>query len=428
MLTRKNKPSQSRLLGVIDIGTSKVSCAIVQVEPNFSERDGDLNLRLLGLATLPSHGIKAGTIFNLDVAEDSVRATIDQAAREAQVSIESLTVAIACGRPQSRRFTAKANISGGTVASTDLDKLRRAATGYLNRDGRGIIDLVELDYRLNDVGGIRNPVGMAGDRLAVDLHAVTADESVVRNLVLLVERCHIRANAIAVAGCASALATTTAEERQSGITCIDIGAGTTLLASFQHGQFVWTDLIATGGAYLSYDIANTLKMPLAEAERIKTFYGTVARAGSDNHQLISLPRAGGASSQASQITRAELRQIIQPRVEGMLAAIREHLDSAMRRGDIDRIAASRIVLTGGASELMGLPAFAAGVLARPVRFGLPTPMPGLPASMAAAPLATLNGLLVLASRSQHLSFSTARSGLTTPDYLDRCRQWINDRF
>src|SRR5215204_6562411 len=115
-----SKPPRSRILGVIDIGTSKVSCAIAHVEPNLGERTGPPNMRLLGLATLPSHGIKAGTVFNVDGAADAVRATIDLAARQAQVSVEALTVGVACGRLQSRRFTANADISGRSVTSADV--------------------------------------------------------------------------------------------------------------------------------------------------------------------------------------------------------------------------------------------------------------------------------------------------------------------
>lgn len=423
MLSPKSRPSRGRVLGVLDVGSSKVSCMIAEVEPHPVKP----TVRLLGVATLPSHGVKAGTVLDLEPAADAARTTIAMAERQAGVTLSGLTVGVACGRLLSRRFSATSDVAGRSVTAGDIDKVRHAAARFLRRDGRNIVDLVELDYQLDGTGGIADPVGMSGARLSARLHAVTADDFDLRNLLHIVERCRLTADAVAVAGCASALSVTTEEERRLGVTCIDIGAGTMLLASFLDGKFVWTDMIPVGGNHLTFDIAHALAMPLAEAERIKTFYGTVARASSDDHQLISLPR-GGEDGQAYQITLAELRAIVQPRAEAMVAALGDSLGEAIRRGLVCDNAGARIVLTGGASELVGLPALAAGLLHRDVKLRQPTPLPGLPAGIATAPLATAFGLLAWALRSQHARSAIAASGFEPPDYFGRVRQWFSESF
>lgn len=423
MLTPKGISSRSKVLGVLDVGSSKTACLIAHVDPHSIEASA----RLLGHATLPSHGIKSGTVLDLDSAADSVRAAIAMAERQSGVTLSEVAVGVACGRLESRRFSASSGVAGRTVAAADIGKLHSAAAQFLRRDGRNLVDLVELDYQLDETGGITDPKGMFGTRLSVRLHAVTADDLDLRNLVHVVERCRLTVDAVVATGCASALSVTTEEERRLGVTCVDIGAGTMVLAAFQDGRFVWTDMIPIGGNHLTYDIARTMDVPFAQAERIKVFCGTVARAAPDDHQLISLPR-GSEDGQAYRITRAELRAIVQPRAEAIVAAIGTSVGEASERGHIRDDTALRVVLTGGASELLGLPALAAGRLRREVKFRRPMPLPGLPADVAVAPLATANGLLKWATRTDHVSPAVTSSGLEPPNYLGRVRQWFNESF
>ena len=108
-----------------------------------------------------------------------------------------------------------------------------------------------------------------------------------------------------------------------GVTVIDIGGGTTTLSIFADGQFVYTDAVPVGGNHISFDIARALNTPLAEAERIKALYGTLVGAQSDEHELISYSLAGDEAGSTYQTTKAQLAQIIRPRVNSMLALVGE---------------------------------------------------------------------------------------------------------
>ena len=69
-------------------------------------------------------------------------------------------------------------------------------------------------------------------------------------------------------------------------------AGTTTIAVFSGGRFVHADGFAVGGTHVTMDLARGLNARVADAERIKTLYGTVLTGGSDARELMSVPAAG----------------------------------------------------------------------------------------------------------------------------------------
>src|SRR5690606_31333419 len=152
--------------------------------------------------------------------------------RMAGVQLEEVIVGVACGRMRSSHFAAHADLESGYVRDSDVRKLKTAGRAYAERDGRMLLYLDGLGWRIDGIPGISDPRGMAGRRLSADLHAVTADDAPIRNLVLLIERCYLALGQAIPSPLASALAVTSEEERRLGITCLDIGGGMTAISAF----------------------------------------------------------------------------------------------------------------------------------------------------------------------------------------------------
>jgi cell division protein FtsA len=411
-----------RTFGLLDIGTMKTVAAVVVAE--YQAGVAEPTLRLAGLGLQRSKGVKAGVLTDLDEAESVVRAVIGQAERAAGISVGSFTVAVSSGRLASSHCTARIDVETGYVTDADLARLMAAGESYAERDGRTLIHLNRLGYDLDGAGGVRDPLGLSARRLSAGLHAVTADEAPLRNLLVLIERCYAGCDGLVAAPYASALAVTTPEERQFGVTCIDLGAGTTSIALFADGLFTGIDVIPVGAQHLTYDIAKTLQTPLAEAERIKTLYGTLINAQSDEHESISFPVAGEEDDASYETSKARLTDIVRPRVEQLMMLVRERL--ALNAAS--RFAGDKVVLTGGGSQLMGLSEFVADELGRPVRLGRPSDLAGLNASLSGPQLATLSGMAILAARgSGELSVPGGRNTLKQ-GYLGRVGTWLKRGF
>ncbi|MBC7830897.1 MAG: cell division protein FtsA [Hyphomicrobium sp.] len=424
MLSRdKTDGRNSQIVGLLDIGTSKVACIIAALDA--PERPGESRrVRVLGVGHLRSRGIKAGVIIDLAEAEATVRAAIAQAERTARLTLDEVFVSVSCGRLQSANFSASVDITGGVVRADDIDRLMAGGHAFAEREGRTLIHLNRIGFRVDGAAGSHDPRGMAASRLSADLHTVAADEAPVRNLMLVVERCYLNVRALIAAPYASALAATSEEERRLGVTCIDIGGGTATVAVFADGHFIHAATIPVGGHHITLDIAQSLQTPLAEAERIKTLYGTMVVAQSDEFETFSYALAGEEDGARGQATKAQLAEIIRPRVAGILGMVRERLDKA----GVSSFAGERVVLTGGASALVGFGEFAANTLGRPARVASPVPPAGLPTTVGSPAFSTVAGLLVVAA-----SGSGEVSGLRDREalgggYFERVGEWLKTGF
>ena len=427
MLTRPTSAKRAGdVIGVLDIGTSKTVCLIVTAP---SSRANGLWRRevacVLGFGHRPSRGLKAGVVIELDGAEQALRAAVTQAEQMAGLTIEDVFVAVTCGRLKSSTFEAETRIEGRLVSEADTDRLMAAGRKYAQRDGHTLLHLNHITYRLDGAAGVPDPCGMAGTTLAADLHAVTAEDAPLRNLLHVVERAYLSVAGIAPAPYASGLAATTEEERRLGTICIDMGAGATTLSMFAEGQLLSVDTVAVGGQHVTFDIARTMSTPFAEAERIKTLYGTLERAAADDREMVAYTLAGEQEPALYQTTKAHIHGIIRSRISDLLAQVVERIE----RSGVAHLAAHRVVMTGGGSQLPGMSQFAGEILARPVRIARLQPIGGLPAHCCSPMFSTAIGLIQVAlDPAAGVRKGSHRGAREGAGYLKRVGQWLREGF
>ena len=335
---------------------------------------------------------------------------------------ESVLVAVSCGRLKSSTFTADTNIEGRVVEAADIDRVTAAARKHVERDGRALLHMNCISYRLDGTAGIGDPLGLAGRTLGADLHAVTADEAPLRNMVHVVERAYLSASALVPAPYASALAATTGEERQVGVLCLDIGAGTTSMATFAQGHLLSSEVVPIGGNHATFDLAQALSASVYEAERIKMDHVTLARVASDDQDMIAYVPADEEEGAGSRTTKGQVRGIVRDRMLRLFGDVAERLE----RSNTARYA-KRIVLTGGASQQAGLGELAADFFARPVRIARIQPIDGLPAGFDSPAFSTAVGLVQVAL-DPSAGTQWERGGLEARGYLRRMGQWLRESF
>jgi cell division protein FtsA len=407
------------IVGVLDLGTSKTVCLIVWVPPNRN-LDG---LRVLGVGHQPSRGLKAGVVVELDAAEQSVRAAVTQAERLAGVGLESVVVAVACGRLKSSTFVASTEIEGRVVSEADMTRVMEAGRTYTEREGRTLLHLNAVTYRLDGAAGLPDPRGLAGRKLAADLHAVTVDDPPLRNLLHVVERAYLSACGLVPAPYASGLAATTPEERQHGVIAIDLGAGTTSLAAFFEGHLLLNDVVPVGGNHVSFDIARSLQTSVVEAERIKTLCGRVGPGAPDDHELVSYTLAAEEVPALCQATRGRIREIVNGRLMGLFGQVAERI----QRSGVLRYGLQRMVLTGGGSQLAGLLELATDAFGRPARVAWMQALPGASAEPSGPGFSAASGLVRVALDPTAGIRSKGRE-IHASTYLRRMGQWLRESF
>ncbi len=407
------------LIAALDVGTTKVCCFIARAADDGS-------LRVLGIGHQLSRGMRNGAVVDMEEAETSIRAAVDAAEQMAEERIREVVLNISGGQPSSTNVTVEVSVNGHDIGEQDIRRMLDHARHHTQSTDRDLVHSIPIGFTVDGNEGIRDPRGMYGERLAVTIHLVTANPGPLRNLSTVVNRCHLDIEARVVSAYASGLACLVDDEKDLGVTCIDMGGGTTTIAVFQSGHLVHTDTIPVGGVHVTNDIARGLSTPLVHAERMKTLYGSALPSPSDDREILKVPLVGEDEDGATnQVPRSMLVQIIQPRLEETFELVRSHLEA----GGFDKGAGRRVVLTGGAAQLQGLRDLAAMVLDKQVRLGRPVGVQGLPEATGGPAFATCAGLLRYASQHQAVdSAAKAVAATAANGPLGRVGAWLRKNF
>lgn len=357
---------EGRIIAGLDIGTTKV-CAVVVRE------DIEGNLNVVGVGNSPSHGLRKGVVVNIDKTVQSISDALDEAQRIAGIDIDSLFVGIAGDHIRGMNSKGMVGVARDDheITKSDVNRAINAAKALAMPIDREIIHVIPQEFIVDDQDGIPDPVGMSGVRLEVEVHIVTAAVTSAQNIIRSVHKAGYEVEEIILEPLASSLAVLDDDERNLGVSLIDLGGGTTDIALFFDGYIRHTAVVALGGQHLTNDIAIGLRTPPDKAEEIKLKWGVVSSAIPSQNESISVPGVGGRP--ARNIYRRVLVDIITPRVEEILYLAHQKI----KESDLLDVMAAGSVITGGGALLPGITDLAEELWSVPVKIGLPKYMGGL---------------------------------------------------
>lgn len=370
------------LVAALDIGTSKVCCFIARVE---AERP-----QVVGIGHQISRGLRNGAIVDLEAAGASVAGAVHAAEEMAGETIQQVVANLSGGFAGSRIIKAEIGVAGREIGESELQRV--LDHGYMLREpgDRQIVHSVPVGFSIDDSRGIRDPRGMFGERLGVNMNVVTANGANVRNHSAAIGRSHLEVEALVVSPYAAGLSCLVEDEIGLGVTIIDMGGGTTTIGVFFDGNLIFADSVPVGGCHVTNDIARGLSTPVAHAERMKTLFGTAISASTDEREMIAVPQIGEEEDgHVNHVPRSLLVGIIAPRVEETFELVRDRLEAS----GFDKVAGRRVVLTGGAAQLHGVREFAGLILDKQVRIGRPLRVAGLAEATAGPAFSASVGLL-----------------------------------
>lgn len=411
------------LIAGIDVGTTKVSALIGRLE-------ADGKISILGGGNRASRGVSAGAIIDMEETESAIRAAIDQAERVAGVTVDEVCVSLSTGAPRSEIVEHEIAIGGRVIEALDVDLLHDEVLKGLGSEDSLIVHAFPACYMVDDAVGVRDPVGMHGERLGVALHVVTATASPLRNLQNCVEGAQLAVRQIVSAAYAAGLACLVEDELELGAACIEIGGGTTSVSVFAKGVLVHADSFPLGGAEITEDLARILGTSLHHAERLKTLHSAAIESRHDHDEMLDTPQLGELDEDMAprtQISRAELIALVQPKLKTIFDTARRSLEIS----GFNRVRGRRVIITGGCAQIPGLREYAQAILDRQVRIGRPQAVYGLADANSGPAFAVCAGLLVYAARAPIELNDQVK--LTANQYRDggrmaRVGHWIRENF
>lgn len=384
-MKKLNKKPRNGLVAALDVGTTKIACFVAKVDDGAP--------RVVGIGHQVSAGVRAGTIVDMEAAESAILTAISAAEQMAGETLQSVIVNVSGGYPTSRTVTVEVSIAGHEIGDADLRRVIDQGRQAHAQTDRRLLHAIPVSFTIDGSRGIRDPRGMCGDRLGVNMHVITANAGAVRNLETVIGRCHLDIETCVVSPYAAGVASLVEDEMDLGVVVIDMGGGTTSFAVFYDGHIVYSDVVPIGGSHVTNDIARGLSTPVAHAERMKTLYGNAIASPADEREIIDVPLVGEEEhAQANHVPKSILTGIIQPRLEETFELVRSRLEAS----GFDKVAGRRVVLTGGASQLQGVRELAALVLDKQVRMGRPIRLAGLSDQTGGPAFSTCAGLVTYA--------------------------------
>jgi cell division protein FtsA len=372
----------------LDIGSTKTCALIAELV--------DEQVKFLALGAAESKGLRKGLIVNLDATVSSIRRAAEEAEGVSGVPIESALIGVAGSHVRGVNSRGGVTI-GNRARDIEREDVRHAVDAARNislPDDREILHVLPHEFIVDAHDGIRDPLGMVGQRLEANVHLVTSSVAATQNLVTAANRAGILISDTVLEPLAAAESSLTQDERELGCCLVDIGGGTTEILVYGGGVVCHTGAVPVGGDHFTNDLAVGLRTPIPEAERVKRRNGCAAASFMTEDTAIEIASVGDRPPRT--IFSRMLTEIIEPRAQELLALIRDEL----QRSGLDNQIPAGFVLAGGGARLNGLVEFAEQAFRLPVRIAEPKGLADLPEQVVQPEYATVVGLVLYGAKAR----------------------------
>src|SRR3989475_10515931 len=281
--------AEARIYAGLDIGTTKITAIVAEWD-----EAGD-GMKIVGLGTAPSDGLKRGVVVNLERTVRSIQHAVDEAQRMSGRTIRGVYAGIAGDhiRGINSRGVIAVSRKDAEIRPNDLERVIEAAKAVAIPTDREILHVLPQEFLVDDQDGIRDPVGMSGVRLEAEVHIITGAASACRNVIRAAERAGLQVEELVLEPLASADAVLTQDERDLGVALMDIGGGTTDVAIFYEGSVRHTAVVGLGGANLTNHLRTGPRTPVERAEQLKLQSGCALTSMVSPKEVVQVPSVGG---------------------------------------------------------------------------------------------------------------------------------------
>lgn len=420
---------QDRLVAGLDIGSARTTAVIAEITGELPRRPG---VRVLGVGQARTTGLRRGVVADIEEATRSVRAAMDEAERMAGARAEAVFCGIAGEHVRAVTSQGIVAVAGDEITRADVDRVNGVARALAIPPDRELLHAIPQEYTVDRTTGIQDPVGMPAMRLETEMYLVTIGSQPAANLRKCVERAGHRVRELVLEPLASALAVLTEDEKELGVTLVELGASATDVAVFHEGKIRHLATVPYGGAHVTSDLVHGVNVSHADAEQLKEQYGVALESMVNADEVIALP--GTPTQGERELPRELLAHIIHQRLDEIFDLVVRGVRDAGFGARLN----GGVVLSGGGAELPGTAELARDIFGATVRVGRPLDViGGLREALDTPREATVAGLTLYGASRLALGGATtpppgARRVAASAPGMDRWAQrvklWLQDFF
>jgi len=376
----------SKTVLAIDIGSTKICAIIAQI-------NDDNSVQIIGAGTTKAHGLKKGSITNIELASKSIATAVADAKRVSGSDIKRAIVSISGAYTKSLNSNGIVNIPNKEISFKEIERVMHTSLYNANIPNEyEVLHALPFNFKVDDQDFIEDPLGMNASRLEVETHIITTQKSNLNNLKKAVHGAGVEVENVVLSGYASSIATLNSDEKELGVAVIDMGGNTSNIIIHSGNAIRYNDFLGVGSNHVTSDLSMALHTPLNIADSVKLNYGSLLTPTND---LIELPIIGDENT-THEVSLEVVHNVIFARVEETLMILAQFVENS---GLKEQIGAG-IVLTGGFSKMEGIRDLAIATFGSiPVRLARPIEMDGLFDNLRTAEYSTAIGLVMYAASS-----------------------------
>ncbi len=405
---------QLNIISSVDIGTSKVASVIARVLP-------DQTLEIIGFGSVPSEGVRRGTIVNIEAVSSCVAKAVEEAEIMAGTQVQRVYASLSGAYTEGINTKSVIAITNKNREITDSDIKRAidAATERVVPIGREVLHVIPQQYVVDDQEGIKDPRGMNGTRLEVYVRVINTNVTSLQNVIKAINKAGFSIEDFILGSIGAGEVVLTEEEKDLGVILLDIGAGITNIVGYYNGSVWYTGSVPLGGIDITSDISNIFRSTIQHAEKIKKLYGNCIPLNVLEDEVIEIQLV---NKRVKVVRRRELAEVIQARVDEILEACKRNL----RSSGMLELANAGVVVTGGGAILQGIDEEIENIFDMPCRVGYVDGISTVDNSIKNPSFSTAVGLIVYPFKKGNVILSDKPSnGISV---LHKIKSFINDLF
>jgi cell division protein FtsA len=397
------------LISALDLGSEKIKIGVANYDRESK------NLKILVLDQENSCGIRRGVVEDIEKLTKKILSLLERTEKTINKKINGVVINVggnhlfvACSRGVIAVSRADQEIS-----QEDIDRALTAAQALSLPSNKEVLEIFPIEFIIDNQGKIKNPLGMKGTRLEVEVLAICGFAPYLRNLTEAVTKAELDILEIIPSSLASAKAVLDSRQKELGVAVIDIGAWTSDLAVFEEGQLIHLAVIPIGSGHITSDIAIALQTEIDIAEKIKKEFGSCLyqKKGKGEKVNINPKEFLGEKKQEGEIDQEEFsfsKKFLVKVIEARITEIFEEVQREFKKIGKAKLLPAGVVLTGGGAKLKGIEKLAKRIFKLPVRVGKPKDTIG---ALREPSLATLYGLLLKSVEIQEEVFKNEKRGI-----------------
>ncbi len=405
---------REHMIAGLDIGTSKVVAIVGKVDPDTR------HVEVVGCGRSPSHGLRRGVVMNIEATVSAINRAVDEAQLMSGYDIDAVWAGIAGEHIRGEASHGMVSLQKNRqVTDMDIQRARDTATSIERPENQRVLHDLPQSYSIDRMYGVKQPRGMIGERLEVFSYLVSCSNNASRNIENCIESCNMRMRGLVLESLASSHAVLLEDEKELGVNLVDIGGGTTDIASFVDGSLCHVGVIPIAGDQVTRDIAMVFRIPRHQAERLKLRSGHVipTQAGDERLTIDCV-----AEGEAETLTRRMLAEVLGARYEELFLGIRDRIQKVE-----GQLPGASVVLTGGGSLIEGVRTLAEDIFESSVRIGVPHNISGLEDEVQSPLYSTAVGLLKYAAGQEQMLRNSSNQGRPSWDRLQSLLQRLLGR-